>query len=273
MMMLIIIRPASQGAPPCSPPLLSRRLSSAACITAGSSSASTFLVALTTAGAMGLPGALLRPLQREFGWSEAEHFRRAGVAHLAFGLMAPFAAALIERYGLKRVILSAMAMIVAGLDRRAVHDQALAACAAVGRRRRRRHRLTAMVMGAIVSTRWFVERRGLVVGILGASIGDRPARVPAARGVRWRRIGAGAGRWCRRWSMLALAGVAVVLLMADRPADLGLPPYGATRDRAGADDAACVRRGAARAARSRARSGVLGAGRFSSSSAGSRPTA
>ena len=55
---------------------------------------------------MGLPGALLRPLQREYGWSEADISSALALRILLFGLMAPFAAALIERYGLKRVILS-----------------------------------------------------------------------------------------------------------------------------------------------------------------------
>src|SRR5271168_470657 len=75
----------------------------------------TFLVALTTAGAMGIPGALLRPLQREYSWSEADISSALALRILLFGLMAPFAAALIERYGLKRIILSAITMILAGL--------------------------------------------------------------------------------------------------------------------------------------------------------------
>ena len=102
----------------CSPRLFRGGSQGAACITVGWSSRSTFLVALTTAGAMGLPGALLRPLQREFGWSEADISSALALRILLFGLMAPFAAALIERYGLKRVILSAIALIAAGLSPR-----------------------------------------------------------------------------------------------------------------------------------------------------------
>ena len=64
---------------------------------------------------MGLPGALLRPLQREFGWSEAQISGALALRIFLYGMMAPFAAALIERYGLKRVILCAISMIVVGL--------------------------------------------------------------------------------------------------------------------------------------------------------------
>src|ERR1700739_3669717 len=73
--------------------------------------------------------------------------------------MAPFAAALIERYGLKRVILSALTLISCGLL------LALAMSQIVGIRTG----TTALVMAAIVSTRWFTERRGLVLGMLTAS--------------------------------------------------------------------------------------------------------
>ncbi len=64
----------------------------------------TFLVALTTAGAVGIPGALILPLGREFGWDTAEISSALALRLLLFGLMAPFAAALIERYGMRRMV-------------------------------------------------------------------------------------------------------------------------------------------------------------------------
>ena len=188
--------------------------------------ATTFLVALTTAGAMGLPGALLRPLEREYGWSAADISSALAMRIFLYGLIAPFAAALIERYGLRRIILSAIAMIVVGLTG-ALFMTSLwqlfilwGVVVGVGTG------LTAMVMGAIVSTRWFVERRGLVLGILGASSATgQLAFLPLAAAVE--------SHWGWRYAVLptlfglAVAAVAVVLFMADRPADLGLPAYGA----------------------------------------------
>ena len=186
----------------------------------------TFLVALTTAGAMGLPGALLRPLQREYGWSEADISSALALRILLFGLMAPFAAALIERYGLKRVILSAIVLIAVGLVAAMFMTQLWHLVLFWGVIVGLGTGMTAMVMGAIVSTRWFVERRGLVLGVLGASTATgQLAFLPLAAAIE--------SHWGWRYAVLptliglALAAIAVVLFMADRPADVELPAYGA----------------------------------------------
>src|SRR5437764_15233418 len=75
----------------------------------------TFLIALTTAGAVGIPGALILPLGREFGWDTAQISSALALRLLLFGLMAPFAAALIERYGVRRIVPASVARIVSGL--------------------------------------------------------------------------------------------------------------------------------------------------------------
>jgi MFS family permease len=122
--------------------------------------------------------------------------------------MAPFAAALIERYGLKRVILSALTLISCGL---------LLALAIVGIGTG----TTALVMAAIVSTRWFTERRGLVLGMLTArSATGQLAFLPLAA---WLESHYG-WRWALAPSLIgmAVAAVAVLLFMVDRPADVAL---------------------------------------------------
>src|SRR5690349_2900401 len=129
----------------------------------------TFLVALTTAGAVGVPGALILPLTKEFGWDTAEISSALAIRLILFGLMAPFAAAFIERYGVRRVVLTAVATIVAGLLLALFMTQAWhlvlfwGIIVGVGTG------LTAMVLSAIVSSRWFAARRGLVLGLLTAS--------------------------------------------------------------------------------------------------------
>ena len=65
-----------------------------------------FLTALSSSAALGLPGALLQPLSREFGWSAEQISSALAVRFALFGLMGPFAAMLMERFGLRAVIVT-----------------------------------------------------------------------------------------------------------------------------------------------------------------------
>ena len=73
----------------------------------------TFVTMLTTAGAMGLPGALILSLNNEFGWDVGEISSALALRLALFGLMGPFSAALIERYGVRNIVLTAVSLIVA----------------------------------------------------------------------------------------------------------------------------------------------------------------
>src|SRR6185312_12696515 len=75
----------------------------------------TFFTALITAGTVGAPGVFIVPLQKEFGWSTAEISSALSIRFILFGLMAPFAAALLNRYGLRNVTLAAQLVVVTGL--------------------------------------------------------------------------------------------------------------------------------------------------------------
>src|SRR6478752_6187498 len=75
----------------------------------------TFLTALISAGTVGAPGVFIVPLQKEFGWTTAEISSALSIRFILFGLMAPFAAALMNRYGLRNVTLSALLIVVSGL--------------------------------------------------------------------------------------------------------------------------------------------------------------
>lgn len=187
----------------------------------------TFLVALTTAGAVGVPGALILPLTKEFGWDTAQISSALAIRLILFGLMAPFAAAFIERYGVRRVALAAVTMIIAGLLLALFMTQVWhlvlfwGIIVGVGTG------LTALVLSAIVSSRWFTARRGLVLGLLTASSATgQLVFLPLAAwlvdhaGWRYALIPSVIG--------LAIAALLVVLFMADRPSDVGLAPYGET---------------------------------------------
>ena len=120
----------------------------------------TFLTSLTTAGAVGVPGALILHLTKEFGWDTAQISTALAIRLVLFGLMGPFAAALIERYGVRRIILTAICTIIAGLLLALVMSQAWHLIVSWGLVVGVGTGLTAMVLNAIVSTRWFTLRRG-----------------------------------------------------------------------------------------------------------------
>src|ERR1700744_5020068 len=75
----------------------------------------TFFTLLVTAAAMGTPGVLIVPLEQEFGWSDAQISSALALRIMLFGLFGPFAAALMNRFGVGRVIIVAMALISVGL--------------------------------------------------------------------------------------------------------------------------------------------------------------
>src|ERR1700722_15842536 len=188
--------------------------------------ATTFLTMLVTAGAVGAPGVLLLPLQREFGWSTAAISSALALRLLLFGLMGPFAAAFINRYGVRKVTLSALCLIASGLalslGMTKIWQLVLLWGVIVGLGTG----LTALVLAATVSTRWFNARRGLIVGLLTASSATGqliflPLLASIATRMGWR---SALGLIC---ALLGGAALVVWLLMRDRPADLGLKPYGA----------------------------------------------
>src|SRR6201999_2912377 len=75
----------------------------------------TFLTAIVSAGAVGAPGVVIVPLQKEVGWSTAEISSALSIRFVLFGLMAPFAAALMNKYGLRNVTLTALLTVVSAL--------------------------------------------------------------------------------------------------------------------------------------------------------------
>ena len=186
-----------------------------------------FALSMVTAGAMALPAALILPLERAFGWSAEDVSAAVALRMILYGAMAPFAASLIDRLGLRAVMLGALALIAAGLAlslaMTSVWQLELLWGLTVGVGAG----LTALVLGAIVATRWFTARRGLALGVLtaGTAAGQLMVLPLAAwieRGWGWR------AALTPTLAGLAAAATLVALLMADRPADVGLPPYGET---------------------------------------------
>jgi sugar phosphate permease len=185
----------------------------------------TFTVLLITAGIRATPGVLMVPLQAEFGWTTAAISFAIAINIALFGLIGPFAASVMARWGMRRVVLGALALLAlsVALTTR-MHSQAeliLFWGVLVGTGTG----VTSMVLAAIVATRWFEERRGLVMGALSAAnaTGQLVFLPVMARLVEQR-------GW--RAAAFLVAGAAVIvfiivaLFMRDRPEDLGLSPYG-----------------------------------------------
>jgi sugar phosphate permease len=187
----------------------------------------TFVTLLTTAGAMGLPGALILSHNREFGWDTGEISSALALRLALFGLMGPFSAALIERFGVRNIVLTAVLLITGGLLGAVFMTEIWQLLVLWGLVVGVGSGLTALVLGAIVSNRWFTRHRGLVLGMLTASSatgqlvflplaawlvehdGWRAAVVPSIVG-------------------LGITALFVVLFMCDRPSDVGLAPLGET---------------------------------------------
>ena len=185
----------------------------------------TFLTSLISSASVGAPGVFILPLEKEFGWSTTQISSALSIRLLLFGLMAPFAAAMMARFGLRNVVVSALAIIMAGLVASLTMTQAWHLIALWGFVVGFGTGMTAMVLGATVATRWFVARRGLVVGVLSASVATGqliflPILAYLTDAFGWR---IAMGLMC---VMLAIATMAVLLLMRDRPSDLGLRPFG-----------------------------------------------
>ena len=185
----------------------------------------TFVVSLTTAGAMGLPGALILPLSKEFGWDVGQISSALALRIVLFGLMAPFAAALMERYGVKRMIVCAIALIAGGLLLALTMSQSWQLIVYWGVIVGLGTGITAIVMGAIIATRWFNQKRGIVLGLLTASSATGqllflPLAAWLVEHMGWR------SALAPSLIGLLLAGALAVLFMAESPAELGLAPYG-----------------------------------------------
>lgn len=185
-----------------------------------------FLTMLSSAASLGLPGAFLQPLGKEFGWTADQISSAMALRFVLFGLMGPFAAILMERYGLRTIVCTAMLLVATGLllatRMTALWQLVLLWGVVLGVG----SGLTALVLGAVVATRWFEQRRGLALGLLTASSATgQLVFLPLATWLidryGWRMAVLPAVTSC-----LLVAGLAFCFL-CNRPQDLGLRAYGA----------------------------------------------
>jgi predicted MFS family arabinose efflux permease len=185
-----------------------------------------FLALVGAAGFRAAPGVLMVPLQQEFGWSTTVLSSAVSINLVLFGLTAPFAAALMERFGIRAVTAVALGLIGAGSALTVLVNQSWQILLTWGLLIGLGTGSMALVFAATIANTWFSKSRGLVIGILtaGSAAGQLvflPFIAMLAQDPGWRQasllIAAG-----------ALAVVPLVLkFLKNSPADVGALPYGA----------------------------------------------
>jgi sugar phosphate permease len=186
----------------------------------------TFIVTLVTAGVRATPGVLIVPFEDEFHWSRATISFAVGVNLLLYGLAGPFAAAAMDRFGVRRTMTIALAASGIGVALSPLMRESWqlvllwgvvvgVGCGFIG-----------AYLAAYIAARWFRARQGMVVGILTAAnaagqLVFLPSMAYVATQAGW------------RLTTLILAASTLVFvplvawLMRDRPQDVGFIPYGA----------------------------------------------
>jgi MFS family permease len=189
----------------------------------------TFAALVAAAAIRASTGVLLEPVSDYLGWSRATVSFAVTVNLVLYGLVAPFAAALMEKFGVRRVVAAALVLMAVGMSLTTVVRSPWQLVLTWGLFVGTGAGCLALVFGAIVAQRWFVARRGLVTGLFSAAFATGSliflplvARISEESG------------W--RTASLFLAGVALLAvplvlgLLRERPSDVGLRPYGAPVD-------------------------------------------
>lgn len=188
-----------------------------------------FLALFAAAGFRGAPGALMVPLHEEFGWSMSIMSLAVSINLILYGLVSPFAAALMDRFGIRQVVAAALGLVALGAGASVMMTASWQLLLFWGLLIGGGTGAMAMVLAATIAIRWFIERRGLVMGILtaGAATGQLVVLPPVAKvaeSVGWRP------------ASLTIAGAALIAIplvwwvIRDHPEDYGVTPYGAGSD-------------------------------------------
>src|SRR4051794_8482326 len=187
----------------------------------------TFAIVVLTAGVRAAPGVLIVPLEHEFQWSRATISFAVGVNLLLFGAIGPFAAALIDRFGVRRTLTASMSATALGVALTPLMSEPWQLVLLWGVVVGIGCGFTGAYLAPLIASRWFKERQGLVIGLLtaGNAAGQLiflPTMASLATSVGWRAM-----------SLTLAASVLVFIplvywLMRDRPASVGSLAYGET---------------------------------------------
>ena len=188
-----------------------------------------FLSLLAAAGLRAAPGVLMLPLEQAFHWNRATVSAAAALGIFLYGLTGPFAAALMQSFGVRKTVALALLLMSVSTGVSALMTEPWQYIASWGVFAGVGSGAVAMVLGATIVNRWFVARRGLMMGLLTASTATGsliflPGMAAIAEHGGWRPV------------VLTIAVVTGLiaplawLLIPERPEDAGLKPWGATAD-------------------------------------------
>ncbi len=189
----------------------------------------TFATLMATAGFRSAPSVLIVPLEDAFGWSRSDISLAVAINVLLFGLVAPFAAALMEKFGIRKVVMSALTTVSIGAFLTIFIQAPWQLIATWGVIVGIGTGSMALVFAATVANRWFVQKRGIVTGLLTAATATGqliflPGLSHMALTYGWKSVSI----------TVASCSLAVVpfiyLFLREKPGDLGLLPYGAPAD-------------------------------------------
>jgi MFS family permease len=189
----------------------------------------TFVTLMATAGFRSAPSVLIVPLEDAFGWSRSDISLAVAINVLLFGLVSPFAAALMEKFGIRKVVMSALTTVSLGAFLTIFIQAPWQLIATWGVIVGVGTGSMALVFAATVANRWFVAKRGLVTGILTAASATGqliflPGLSHLAQTYGWKSVSLTVA------SFAMLVVPFVFFFLRDKPADLGILPYGAPAD-------------------------------------------
>lgn len=186
----------------------------------------TFLVLLASAAFRSSFGVMIVPFEDDLGWSRTATSIAVSVNLVFYGVTAPFATALMERFGIPRIVAMSLGLIALGTGLTVFMTQSWQLTLLWGVLVGLGTGSTALVFGALVANRWFAKHRGLVLGVLGTAFATGqlvflPIISSTIESHGWRVASLAISAMC-----LAIIPL-VLLVIRDRPSSVGLRPYGA----------------------------------------------
>jgi len=186
----------------------------------------TFFTLMASAGYRSAPSVLIVPLEEAFGWSRSQISLAVSINVLLFGLVAPFAAALMERFTIRKVVMSALTLVAISSTSTIFINQPWHLWLLWGVGVGVGTGSMALVFAATIANRWFVARKGIVVGALTAATASGqlvflPMLSHFAITYGWKSVSLTVG------AAAALVIPFIYLFLKEKPELLGMAPYGA----------------------------------------------